>query len=816
MRRSWFWVRWSGRELRRRWVQVTVIALIIALGTGVQAGLGSTSEWRQLSYDASYSMLHMHDLRVSLNDGSYVPAGTLVDALARMRHPAWVDRAEERLILSTQVDASTASRTVLVPGRIVGVDVTGGGPVVDGISLTGGRGLDPSDDGRPLAVLETHFADHYELPPAGRLGLPGGLSVGYVGTGFSPEYYVVANDALGYSFMAEANFAVLFAPLGSLGTLSGHEGQVNDLVLTLTPGVDREEARSEVEAALLSALPEVGVTVSTRGEDTVYRLLYGDLDSDQGTFNLLAMLMLVAAVFAAFNLTSRIVEAQRREIGIGMALGARRRTIAFRPLLIGAEIALLGVIFGIAIGWLVGTAMKAVLEGIQPLPVWETPFQPARFAGAAALGFLLPFLATAWPVWRAVRVEPVQAIRTGHLASRGGGLAPLLKRIPLPGGSFGQMPMRNVLRAPRRTLLTAMGIGAAIMALVALLGMLDSFATTIDRGDRELLNGAPDRVIVDLAGFRPVDRGVVLAIEGSPTVGSAEPVVRVGGALGRGAIRFDVFLEVLDLRSSVWHPTVGAAASGGELPGIVIAQKAAEDLGVSAGDTIDVSHPVREGPFAFATATTRMQVVGIHSNPVRSFAYLDVGDAGLMGLAGVANAVQVVPASGSSIADVKRAMFGIAGVASVQPVGAMAQVLRDLIDQMGGIFAVIELFALALALLVAFNAANINVDERAREHATMFAFGMRPRTLLRMTSIESLIVGLLGTLIGLGAGVAALGALMQSATKESPEIGILTRLAPATIVAALAFGALAGLLAPMLTARKLRRMDVPSTLRVME
>ena len=55
MRRSWFWVRWSGRELRRRWVQVTVIALIeptltwVLLFTPVRATSGGRSvvtvEW---------------------------------------------------------------------------------------------------------------------------------------------------------------------------------------------------------------------------------------------------------------------------------------------------------------------------------------------------------------------------------------------------------------------------------------------------------------------------------------------------------------------------------------------------------------------------------------------------------------------------------------------------------------------------------------------------------------------------------------------------------------------------------------------------
>ena len=44
----------------------------------------------------------------------------------------------------------------------------------------------------------------------------------------------------------------------------------------------------------------------------------------------------------------------------------------------------------------------------------------------------------------------------------------------------------------------------------------------------------------------------------------------------------------------------------------------------------------------------------------------------------------------------------------------------------------VEAAVLLLALLIAFNSASINADERAREEATMFAFGLRPRTVLRI------------------------------------------------------------------------------------
>jgi putative ABC transport system permease protein len=54
------WWKWSWRDLRARWVQVAAIAFIIALGSGIYSGLSSTSEWRRVSYDASFERLHMY------------------------------------------------------------------------------------------------------------------------------------------------------------------------------------------------------------------------------------------------------------------------------------------------------------------------------------------------------------------------------------------------------------------------------------------------------------------------------------------------------------------------------------------------------------------------------------------------------------------------------------------------------------------------------------------------------------------------------------------------------------------------------------
>jgi len=130
----------------------------------------------------------------------------------------------------------------------------------------------------------------------------------------------------------------------------------------------------------------------------------------------------------------------------------------------------------------IGDAFGNLLESFRPLPIYRTGFQPAVYGQAAVLGFVVPIIGAALPVWRAVRVEPIEAIRTGHLTARTSRIGDWTGRIPLPGSTLTRMPLRNIIRTPRRTLLTAVGVGAAITALVAVLGRRASAARYRDRG----------------------------------------------------------------------------------------------------------------------------------------------------------------------------------------------------------------------------------------------------------------------------------------------------------------------------------------------
>ncbi len=811
------WLRWSWRDLRARWVQVAAIALVIALGTGSYAGLSSLTVWRIDAAEQSFELTKMYDLRARLPAGSFVEQGDLRAALADLEDRGWVEASEERLLVPTQLDASTADETILVTGQIVGVDLSDGGPSVNRVLALEGRELTEADAGEDIVLLELNFAHHYDLPIEGEVLIAGDRPIRYVGHGSSPEQFTVITE--GGGFLAQATFASMFTSLETAQRLGAQPGAVNDLVLLLTDDADHQQAAADLEAALDGA--GIGATVMEPLDDAAYRLITEDPEGDQQFYNVFAIAIFGGAVFAAFNLTTRMVESQRREIGIAMAIGISPRIIAMRPLLFGLQIAFLGVVFGVAVGVLIALAMQGLLAELQPaLPVFEAPFQFQLFATVALIGLAVPLLAIMYPVLRAVRVHPVDAIKPTHLAARGNRFVAALRRIPLPGNTFAQLPFRNLLRSPRRAFLTILGVGAVLSVLVGIVGLLDSLIRTIDRSDDELLSGAPDRIEITLDQFYPVDSPAADIVLNSPVLTDAEPVLQVAGAslvADDPDEDIDLFVSFVDLESDLWRPTVTNGSVDRDTLGVVLSEGAATDMGVSPGDDVELRYPRRTGPTNFEVVQESVSVLGTHAHPFRFVAYFDSTHASFVGLEGATNLIYARPAAGEDEDSVQRALFGSAGVASVQGVTATTDAIRDAMAEFTGVFQVIQGAALILALLIAFNAASISEDERARENATMLAFGIPLRTILRMAVIESLAIGILGTVIGLGGGFLILLWTVEVLLPQTlPDITLESTLSLGSLAIVLLLGIVAVAAAPLFTLRKLRRMNIPSTLRVME
>ncbi|MCY4529562.1 MAG: ABC transporter permease, partial [Chloroflexi bacterium] len=225
-------LRWALRDAKSRWVQVVGIAFMIAIGTGMFSGLSSVTQWRFASNDASLALTNMYDIRARPSGDGFLPQGSLA---AIAEGIDGVEAVEERLITPTQVEVDTGGGSIFVRARVIGVDMSDGGPSVNGVELMTGRELEETEFGEPVVLIERNFGVFYELPDEGELRLGGDVAALYVGHAVSPEYFLIVEDG---GFFGQANLAVIFTSIETAQELSGRQGQVNDLVLTVEPGTD--------------------------------------------------------------------------------------------------------------------------------------------------------------------------------------------------------------------------------------------------------------------------------------------------------------------------------------------------------------------------------------------------------------------------------------------------------------------------------------------------------------------------------------------------------------------------------------------------
>jgi ABC-type antimicrobial peptide transport system permease subunit len=212
-----------------------------------------------------------------------------------------------------------------------------------------------------------------------------------------------------------------------------------------------------------------------------------------------------------------------------------------------------------------------------------------------------------------------------------------------------------------------------------------------------------------------------------------------------------------------------------------------------------------------------VRVIGIHPDILRTFVYMDIKDAGIMNLEAAANSLHLNPAAGVRVEELREELSQIEGVAMIQLAAEVAEGARGVLEQFINVFRVIQMAVLVMAFLIAFNTTRTNVDERRRELATMFAFGTRIRTVLRMAVVENLIIGVLGTAVGIVLGRAVMRAvLLVRFETMAPELDPVMTVSTNTLGLAVLFGVVVVAVTPVLMLRQLVNMDVPSTLRVVE
>ena len=142
-------------------------------------------------------------------------------------------------------------------------------------------------------------------------------------------------------------------------------------VLTMTDLVDLETASRSVQVRVLTAFATIAFVLAAVG---IHGLL-------------------------SFAVSQRIAE-----IGVRLALGAQRSDIVSMVVRRCATLAVAGIVPGIALAYAAGRSMEALLAGVQPADA-------LTLASAVGLTFVMTVLGSLAPTLRAVRIDPITALR---------------------------------------------------------------------------------------------------------------------------------------------------------------------------------------------------------------------------------------------------------------------------------------------------------------------------------------------------------------------------------------------------------------------
>lgn len=619
--------------------------------------------------------------------------------------------------------------------------------------------------------------------------------------------------------------------------------------VTADPGADVLQVTQRVQDILPTGLEAVD---ADKAAETTQAFLNQGLSFINTFLLVFAFIALVVAMFLIVNTFTILVAQRSRELALMRAMGASRGQVRVSVLTEAFVIGLIGATVGIGGGWLLAWGISSLMSGFgMDLGGTLPGLSPTAVIASYAIGILVTMGAAYVPAARASQVPPVAAMtgdfatgkenlgrRTaiavglvviGGLAMAGGilgivpealwfigvgalfvllgvaGASPLLGRpvtwllghlYRLTFGAVGRLAQLNAIRNPRRTAATASAlmIGLALITTMAILGQ--STKTSIAGLVATSVRG-------DLA---------VSAFQGQMAPGVGDKIAKVEGVqevIRERSMMVSYEKEgmfVYATRKQDFNRTNEQKLESGEFtdkPYTVIAERSwAEKHNYSPGSTFEASFQGKPLTFTITGIFSVPDGTGV-GNVQTTFATLEAADA-----PAIDDRYTVYIDPGADIASVQQRVEDVVKdqpLISVLNRADIADQATASVDTMLTIVYALLALAVIIAVLGIVNTLALSIIERTREIGLLRAIGLtRPQT-RRMITLESVVVAVLGAILGLGMGLVFGAALQRSLAEQGldtldiPWVQLAAFLVTAVVV---------GILAAVLPARKAARLDV--------
>ena len=593
---------------------------------------------------------------------------------------------------------------------------------------------------------------------------------------------------------------------------------------------DAEEQFADAEAKLADAQADVDAIADTEGEVYVLDLTKNigaeSFKSDAGRIDQIAqvfpfLFFLVAALVSLTTMT-RMVEEERVLIGTFKALGYSKARITSKYLIYAIVASGVGAIIGIvALSKFLPWFIMGAYAIIYAVPCRPCPIDPAMTAAAAGLGVGITVIATWFAAASTLRERPAflmlpRAPKAGKriLLER---IRPVWRRL-----SFSwKVTSRNLFRYKRRFIMAIVGIAGCTALLLTGLGLQNAINDIIDKQYGELYHyntivrmasdstddeksQVEQRVEEDALGeYAWLATANKQAQSISDDEGADVSQHRVDIVVPENP---DTLSDFNTLRTREGHEELALSDEG-----VLVSEKLAMELSLTVGSTFSIFD---EDAVGDATGDGReVTVAGIMENYVGHYVYFTPTlYEQVMGEEPVFTTLYANEVEDEGAREVlSDELLATDGVKTVTYNDETIDSYRTMLKSVDSVVVVLVIAAALLAFVVLYNLTNINITERVREIATLKVLGFTPREVDAYIYRETLLLAVIGALVGLLLGIVMEGFVVVTAEVDQVMFG--RDIHAASFIIAFLLTMVFSVIVTLAMRPKLRRIDMVESLK---
>lgn len=470
---------------------------------------------------------------------------------------------------------------------------------------------------------------------------------------------------------------------------------------------------------------------------------------------------LVAALVCMTTMT-RMVDEQRNEMGTLKALGYSKLQIASKYIIYALIASILGSILGCSLGmYLFPTVIFNAWNTLYNIDQIKFLFQPGLILLASGSVTGITLLATLYSIYSELIEMPSQLMRPKAAKA---GKKILLERISFIWKrlSFLQkVTARNIFRYKKRFFMTIIGIAGCSALLVAGFGINNSISDIVNQQYNVIyhydatVSAKTSEItsqIKSLKGVKDVYEEDHLAVTTKIENKDISTTVHIIS----NDKKFKDFCTLFN----------GNKEFDLDDSSVLISQKMATKLNKKAGDTIKIKDANNK--------VIKAKIKGVFTNYVGHHIYASESLYKSWNTSAKTTHIYLIKSKKTTKKferNLGNKIMNIDGVQSVTFYSSLQKNFKDMIKSISYIVVVLVISAACLAFVVLYNLSNVNISERKREIATIKVLGFTRKEVDAYINRETILLTILGSLIGLGIGIGLHHLIMNLAEMDDIMFG---------------------------------------------